>query len=620
MSCLCLLLVAAVATSHTKRGSLFVGLPHIDEQEVVIMKSKKLRDLMSDLEARGVIEYRVSQGRVPAFAIDEINECLANARNTTLPADFDSRWMVQDGALRGKFPKRVAQYIRKYGNEDEALGTAMLSTIGNIARQSTPPEEVTYIDVSSDLDWAASDYGDSGSCFWGCKQSARYALMDIKAFAIRFYDKANAVQVEETRDTMGVNMSNDGGYYRKFKDNMYIAYPSAELKEGLQAMQDEGEEWMCTTPGRLVAQDDNFFLGVGRAWVLLDVPGEDDALAFNLYHMLSGYRLRHAAHILSELLNFGGVRMVRYYNYDTDEGDLHINSAAGALVTSIEKLKVRRRSTVNTYIDCSDYWQCSICRKVQKSNYDNNARHINYNTVCQACFDANCVECKNCGSLIEVGQISKTFAFEKVLDGTFVKVKVKDVCPNCDARTGFLCNGINVHGTDNQGQRMSCDTLMDTDYVSTDGNVISYSIPMRESRVNVCPVCAADSVKHDYCVFCGRLEYEARNDMFAEYVVGGVHVRMCAQCYYGQNTLVAHLGRTVFFADFEGHPDAFGLVETQNHCDKANRQAREVLDVDQRRIEESWTTRGGNSSPQWGTYTDDELLGMREEDNEQEQD
>ena len=538
------------------------------------MSNKNLRDLMADLEAGGVTEYRVSQGSVPAFAIDEINSALRDVCHTQIPADFDTRWVVDEGELRGKFPKRVMQYIRKNGQEDEHVSTSVLSLIGNIAKQSAPPDQVVYVDVTSDLDWKASDYGDSGSCFWGCKKTGRYALMELECYALRFYDKVIAQPAPDGYDTHGARMSENGEYNLEYQDKMYLVTPSDKLTAAINRIK-RGDNYGQTMPGRLVMQDNQFFCGVGRAWIIPNKPMPNDALVFNMYHMMQDYRLVHAAHILSEMLDLGGVKLVKYYNYDSSEGDLHINSAAGALVSTIERLKLMKRRTVRTHIDCEDYWQCNICRKIERSNEDDNAMFIGYDTVCKKCYADNCVRCKNCNSMKPATDIIQTYSFVQHVDGVYKSYEVGEVCPECNRNENVLiCRGNNTGGGVAR-DRKTCGTLISIPH--TDDSVLVYDLE-RNVHIALCPICAADSVKFGYCVLCCRVPITDGSSQFHRwtinnYVMDGVEFCMCSACSFGYDTIHRFLGTRLFFADFEEDDDAFGIVESRNRRDRNRTRA-----------------------------------------------
>ncbi len=50
------------------------------------------------------------------------------------------------------------------------LPAQALQAIGNLAEEySTEPKEY-YWDVAKSIDWDAGDFGDDGSCFWGCRE------------------------------------------------------------------------------------------------------------------------------------------------------------------------------------------------------------------------------------------------------------------------------------------------------------------------------------------------------------------------------------------------------------------------------------------------------------------
>ncbi len=107
------------------------------------------------------------------------------ARN--LPEEWDWRWVVARGTYCGTLPKRVSSWLYRRHNV-KATSEAM-SELGNLAARYVCRSNKLTFDFDNRLDWRAGDFGDNGSCYWGCYAGARHMLREHKAFAIRFYDQ-----------------------------------------------------------------------------------------------------------------------------------------------------------------------------------------------------------------------------------------------------------------------------------------------------------------------------------------------------------------------------------------------------------------------------------------------
>jgi hypothetical protein len=103
----------------------------------------------------------------------------------------DWQWCAKvggKGEYVGSFAKRLAKLAH---HNDVKLDSDFLGMIGSlVAQYSASQVEYTY-DIVSRFDWADGDYGDSGSCYWGCRSGARLMLAENGARAIRLYDDDN---------------------------------------------------------------------------------------------------------------------------------------------------------------------------------------------------------------------------------------------------------------------------------------------------------------------------------------------------------------------------------------------------------------------------------------------
>jgi len=128
------------------------------------------------------------------------------------------------GEYVGSFCKRAAKYY--YQEHGIKFDSDFLGRIGGLVGENTTHHKDYIFDYDDRLDWQDGDFGDDGSCFWSCHKSARFALRDYGAYAIRFYE---------------------GGYYRQGigrawivpQDDKYFcfnAYGDYELPEVAQVL------------------------------------------------------------------------------------------------------------------------------------------------------------------------------------------------------------------------------------------------------------------------------------------------------------------------------------------------------------------------------------------------
>jgi len=88
----------------------------------------------------------------------------------------------------GTLPKRVAKFFASCGVK---LKPDSLGMIGDLARSYCPKSHKYRYDVvrNGGFDWQSGEYGDHGSCYWGCHAKCRHQLQSQhNAFALRWYD------------------------------------------------------------------------------------------------------------------------------------------------------------------------------------------------------------------------------------------------------------------------------------------------------------------------------------------------------------------------------------------------------------------------------------------------
>lgn len=83
--------------------------------------------------------------------------------------------------------KIVKRDLSSMGYSDSVEG--IMCEVGNLIAKHTMLKGTMYFDIVDKFDWHAGDFGDSGSCYWGCRTDARAMLENDNALAIRFYRK-----------------------------------------------------------------------------------------------------------------------------------------------------------------------------------------------------------------------------------------------------------------------------------------------------------------------------------------------------------------------------------------------------------------------------------------------
>ena len=92
------------------------------------------------------------------------------------------KWITKQGTL----PKRVAKVIRKELGVN--LPPNIMGGMGEVLRSHCPENHIVHYDVTQDFDWEDGDFGDEGSCYWGCRTVARDMIREVGGFAIRLYE------------------------------------------------------------------------------------------------------------------------------------------------------------------------------------------------------------------------------------------------------------------------------------------------------------------------------------------------------------------------------------------------------------------------------------------------
>jgi len=95
-----------------------------------------------------------------------------------------SQWLTD----RGSWPKRFARGIKRYGL---TLHSDQISRIGKLVK-----DQITSMDLilhlSRIIDWTPGAYGDTGSCFFGCRKGARGVIEDNGGMVSKLHNLADS--------------------------------------------------------------------------------------------------------------------------------------------------------------------------------------------------------------------------------------------------------------------------------------------------------------------------------------------------------------------------------------------------------------------------------------------
>lgn len=103
----------------------------------------------------------------------------------------------KEGEYRGTYPKRVQQWLLKnYDVQISDKSNIINDLLGKVHKNQIP--ETLYARFAKKIDWNAGNFGDSGSCYWGCNAITRYFLSNWNCFqAMCFYTRLDKMTKEE---------------------------------------------------------------------------------------------------------------------------------------------------------------------------------------------------------------------------------------------------------------------------------------------------------------------------------------------------------------------------------------------------------------------------------------
>jgi hypothetical protein len=173
----------------------------VQQVETIDLEKFVIRDIkLPQLITEG--RYPVNQATVISMAaLDEIKQLLRNK----LLDDADDYGVapISDKALKGIMDEIGTEWTTKHGNwpkrfakvfkhqRRQKFSSDFLSQVGKIARESCVMSTGKELIITKDFDWNPGIYGDSNSCYWGCRSGAKKILEMANAFALLIHGEHN---------------------------------------------------------------------------------------------------------------------------------------------------------------------------------------------------------------------------------------------------------------------------------------------------------------------------------------------------------------------------------------------------------------------------------------------
>lgn len=315
-----------------------------------------------------IIEHKMPGGELEEQGIILISNIIDNLQKVygfyseSWPDDWNWDLIVNGkGKYVGSLAKRIAKFV--YNEFQTKLNNEQMGEIGSIIGQYSNNESNYYIDFVDEFNWEEGDFGDYGSCYWGCRFHAREILANEGCLAIRFYNK----YTEEQREKYGC--------------------PEYE--------------------------------GMGRAWLM---PKDKKFIVFNGY----GLETLKITRILANFLN-KSYKRIELKNQECDSGYIYINNGSGYIIGQESKINEYISVDLNIEINiikckfCGDFkkkdeiinvegfndccqecytrnfCKCGKCEK-EIYIYDESNRNVSGIMYCNDCFQKEFYECPICGN------------------------------------------------------------------------------------------------------------------------------------------------------------------------------------------------------------------------------
>lgn len=300
----------------------------------------------------------------------------------------------------GKLIKRLAKFIKQELNWK--LSDAEAGYIGGIITNYKPSDRIPF-DVTDHFDWQAGDFGDYGSCFWGCRKNAREILTNHNCLAIRIY-KDDSYNEGEGRAWL---------YYAP-KHNGFIMFNSYSHRQ-IEELSNKLASWIR----------ENYHIDVYTKRISFRVNGRDDGTVW---------------------INGGEGILISSEEYSTLKS---INMTGIEESTDIECCNcgdyINEDDVIYIYGDCYCENCCFYCDHCEEYCRGDNF-HVTYrgDRICDNCLE-NYDTCYACNELYPMDDLYRTGDEYMLCDNCFNDAHY---CEDCDrrfyrSRNGTYCDDNN---------------------------------------------------------------------------------------------------------------------------------------------------------------------------------
>jgi formylmethanofuran dehydrogenase subunit E len=362
---------------------------------------------------------------MPSGSVDNIGQAeIRHLLPEKLPSDW--RWETRiggKGEFVGTLPKRIAKYF--YQKNHTKLSSDLLGKIGSIMSAHTNSETEFIFDFTDTFDWSSGDFGDAGSCYWGCHSAAKDLLRDHGALAMRLYkDNKGYARAWLYPRNNGFVVFNGYGHEtiqiaRILASYLGLSYRKITLENNGDS---SGAIWINGANGFVVDSEENV-----NSIECFDMDIEDDLT-----------RCTDCGRYTDELTSVGGQDLCesclsdRYF-YCEDCNEYCVNDDAreieGRYICESCLESYNQCDCCDKYFfeplskvdgkhvceDCmDDTFSCDCCGKLR---FDNKYNRIGDEDICDDCKDKYCSKCFKCGEL------------HKKDDS--IDIAGKDYCYNC---------------------------------------------------------------------------------------------------------------------------------------------------------------------------------------------
>lgn len=350
----------------------------------------------------------------------------------------------------GSFTKRFSKFQHQVAGIN--MPTEAISQVGNIFSKHSSGGGKHFLDFTKKINWTDGDFGDGGSCFWGCRSGAKDLLMDNGAYAVRLY-RQNAYY-DSKFDGIGraflLPHPDNSNVYVLFNAYGPLTYTTlARLiayRHGLSYFAPANVSNNDTCEGVLYINSGRGAL-LGTVEDIAEVTGDDSYPSVDFGIDESDYDERNPCSDCGDNVHPDEA-------YSSPDGDTlcgycfernyfccHHCNETYALEDSQEW---RRRLWCNHCLEREGVVRCDCCDKLSDDNRD-----VNGETICSSCFEDNYCFCEHCSDLVHNDEVTECDGdcyctvcaaaqtvvcgecHERVLNENSESVNGKAVCNDC---------------------------------------------------------------------------------------------------------------------------------------------------------------------------------------------